>query len=192
MFKMLSFLAAKIVCFLPLERLDLIFQILADRLDEYRRGHNGYTPRPLFKSAVEIGLSYACLELVIQMDDGVMLKQRETGVQGWSGMKHIPGISMMPFETLEQAQERLLKELTEDNELLAHLRLTNPFIRVYREDTDPKTEGRRVNCLTVVYSVNLSQEEIPKLKKEFIFVSCDQFSDESIVDHHRQTLKNFK
>lgn len=190
--RILCCLGVLIVRRLPLENMGAVLGVVADRLDQYRRQNSGYTPRSIFKSALEIGISYACLELVIWIDGGAMLKQRGGEAQGWSGMKHIPGVALMPYESLAEAQERLLGEFTEDDDLLEQLRTAfdnEPYIEVHREDTDPGMESRRVNCLTVVYSVILGQEDVSRLKDEFIFVARKNFGDESIVDHHQITLR---
>lgn len=185
---------------LPIEDLVPIALMLANRLHVHRISHGGRTPRALWKSVVEIGPSYACIELALSFPNcagkagGFFLKSRDTEDQGWQGMLTIPGVSLMPAETLGAAQERLIAECTDDSGLRDHLRFqmfANPKIKVevHREDTDPRTEGRRVNCMTAVYVIDVPLGQHTLLKQGFVFVPRHRVaSDNAIVDHHQKTL----
>jgi hypothetical protein len=142
-------------------------------------------------------MTYACIELVIWVHNdygvlgGVMLKKRHAGDQGWQGKLTINGVAVRPFDTLHQAQERLLGEITHAESLKEVLRAAftqHAYVEVHREDTDPNVEGRRVNCLTAVYVVSLPRSEIEKLQPGFECIPLARIGDESIVDHHRDTL----
>lgn len=177
----------------PLEELGPAFKILADRLHEHREKNNGYTPPEIFLSALEIGTSYACLGLALLVKDvagtiiGAMLKCRSKAEQDWAGQKAIPDFALMPFETLAQAQVRLTALVTDDPELrvllLNHIMEAWTLTEVHREDPE-----RRVNCLTGVYAITVTDDMRAKLKEEFTFVPLEQFNDESIVAHHRPVL----
>jgi hypothetical protein len=96
-----------------------------------------------------------------------------------------------PFDTLHQAQERLLGEITDHEDLKILLRASftsHAYIEVHREDTDAKVEGRRVNCLTAVYAQSVPRPTISQFQPGFEHVSLASIGDDSIVDHHRDTL----
>jgi hypothetical protein len=182
---------------LPLEHMDRALAIVADKLDAHRRENKGYTPRSIFKSCIEIGMSYACAEIVLWRQipsgerTGVYLKMREQTDQGWAGKKHIPGVSLLPFETIDQMFARLTKEVTDNHDWfgVSFFQVARrPLMRVNREDTDLSVEHRRVNCMTPVWEKVISTEDEKYLKPGFVYVPRSEFGDESIVDHHRDTL----
>jgi hypothetical protein len=110
-------------------------------------------------------------------------------------MKTIPGGTLKSIEMLTQLLWRVIDEITSDtvfHTAISDQVMNSPaFIEVHREDTDATVEGRRVNCLTAVFPVMLTQNNIAddSLHEGFVFVPCDKFGDPTIVDHHRATLQ---
>ncbi|MBA3036046.1 MAG: hypothetical protein FP814_06085 [Desulfobacterium sp.] len=181
----------------PLTDISPHLRVVADRIDEHRRAKQGFTPHELFVQCLELGLCYACIELVLWVCDnsgvvtGVALKRRDIEDQGWHGKLTIAGVAIRPFDSLVQAQERLLEEIASDETMKSLLRGAfndSPFIEVHREDTDTQVEGRRVNCLTAVYAKIVNRTDISMLAAGFEFVPLSSAGDAAIVDHHRETL----
>ncbi len=175
------------------EELGPILQIVADRVNESRRGTGGNTPRPIWRACVELGPSYACIEIVLWVKDdsgetvGVALKKREMSDQGWAGSEHVNGCALRPNDDLARAQERLLDELTDDACLREQLRTSfesrHAFIEVHREDPE-----RSVNCMTAVWEAWVPLSAMTLLKPGFVFRPLSQMSADAIVDHHQTTL----
>ena len=172
-------------------------RILADRVNEHRLKNDGLTPKQLFVQCLELGLTYTCIELVIWVQDdhgnvcGVVLKRRDRSDQGWHGKLTISGVALRPFDTLIQAQEHLLQEIASNENLRAILRsaFAMPvYLEVHREDTDATVEGRRVNCLTAVYSHSIPKSAMLELQPGFEYIPVTDIAIDAIVDHHRATL----
>lgn len=181
---------------LPLEMLDLGLQVAAQRINDFRDENGGNTPGVLWKTCIEFGPSYACLELVLWIVDGagrrrgVALQKREAADQGWQGTEHVNGRALLPHQRLGQIQEKLLDEITEDEGLRSKLRTAfgpRAFIDVHREDPD-----RRVNCMTAVYEAEISAADFNLLKPGFVARTMAELNDKIIVDHHRRTLAELR
>lgn len=174
------------------EELGDLLATIARRINDHRKENSGNTPREIWKPCIELGPSYACVELVLwsqrggNVVPGVMLKKRDALDQGWEGLKHINGKAVLPHDDLFGVQERLLDEITGDVELRDHLRrsfMDQAHIEVHREDPD-----RRANCLTAVYQANITEADAQRLHEGFVYVPPEKINDHSIVDHHRNTL----
>lgn len=181
----------------PLPQVEQHLRLLAERINEHRRENSGLTPRELFVPCIELGLTYACVELLLYICDadgvieGVALKKRDATDQGWQGKLTICGAAVRPFDTLRAAQEHVLDEVASDGELRSQIGSAfdgTVYIEVHREDTDTTVEGRRSNCLTAVYSQSIAAPTVAQLSPGFEIVPLRDLYSASIVDHHRQTI----
>lgn len=186
------------------DELGTVLQKAAVRVNAHRLENAGMTPRAVFVPCLELGMTYACLEMLTWVFDdtsfeilGVLLMKRAASDQGWENSYHIPGVAIRPHDTLESAKTRLIAEMTL---AMSSPRASNPavekmlrgglkssaFIEVHREDPD-----RHTNCMTAVYEVEISQSSLGTFltSGSFKYFPREMLGDPVIVDHHRDTIR---
>ncbi len=178
----------------PLEEMGNVLKIVAERLDEHRKGNKGFTPKSIFEPCLGIGLGYGAHEMMIIVMDGpvrtgVMLKLRSKDELSWAGFYQIPGVVEQPLDTEQTVINRLSKEIYgEEGRLRADLSFCGG--RFLGIETHYETE-RKCDCRTALWKMPVSRLDLPSLSGQWSLFTPDRFDSELIVDHHRNTLRSF-
>jgi hypothetical protein len=176
---------SKVVDFLkkaPLEELAPICEVLAERFNAHRMETGGVVPLSLYPFVVGIGGIYVCYEVVIKTPAGYALKMRDAGngEQGWHGQYHIPGVAWRPQgDTFEKVMGRLSREIYGDDAVsfsLNDLEFAGVVVHYQPE--------RLTDCKTMMFL--LPCDKVPK--GDWKIFSGDELKNETIVNHHRNTL----
>lgn len=172
----------------PLEEIKEELEIIGQRLEAYRFGNDGFTPKAIFASCVGVGGTYPCYEVVIRVTDGPVvkgfaLKKREIADHGWHGQFHITGVSARRTDGRREILARLSKEIFGRVDRLDLTRLTFAGIELHNEPE------RRAACHTVVFVLDIRGDGLGNLSGEWKTFETQQLDDFSILDHHRKTLR---
>lgn len=173
----------------PLEELDHAIDILAHRLYQHRKEHNGYVPSPTFEPVIGVAGTYLEAEVIVAVYQGeefvgFALKKRTDGEQGWRDLYHIPGQYIRMTDQIGHSDvfPRLVQEIFGEDPSAVGV-LTNVAYLGLRGHHEPE---RFATCWTITYQLSIFVQEFPHLSGEWkIFRSFDNVE---IVDHHRWAL----
>jgi hypothetical protein len=176
-----------------LEELGPLCEALSKKVLEYRLGHNGFLPRPVFPHAVGIGGVYPCVEVVIRLVDatgkvlGYWLKKRAKQEQGWQDEFQIPGVTALITDSVDDIMGRLAKEVfgVNDPMLLVNRQLVGTEIH-------DELKERGAICWTTVFHLDVQEHVRLPGDWKLIFASQVKLSKgrlKNVIRHHCQTLR---
>jgi len=168
---------------MTLQELAPIFNHLAHRVYQHRRGNKGYVPLEIFASCIGIGGVYSCVEIVVETEGengkGYLLKRREKEEeQGWEGLYQIPGVAARITDNPAEIFARLASEIFGQKR---EMDLQYLGCEIHDE---PK---RLATSWTLIYLLKIGWPEIEKLSGSWKFFA--DADDPLIIGHHQKTLK---
>ena len=170
---------------IPLQELGPLFEVLSEMVFGHRLENNGYVPLEIFPFCVGIGGVYPCVEVIVEANNGFWLKKRAGDEeQGWKDQYQIPGQTARLADQPKDIFNRLAKEIFGDNtpdDFQDQLKFVG--IEIHEE-----YDERRVTCWTAVWRTEVIDS---MLFGEWQWFNSENIKDESIVSHHKDTLKWF-
>lgn len=165
-----------------------IIEIMAQKAFEYRALHNGHLPLRIFLGTMKLSGTSICTEIIPLYQGKPVLALRKAedshDETDWVGKYHIPGVTHLCGEKLEDAAHRLLrKEVFTDTDCL----VPNDYrpvavTKVY--ETSRKTWG-----YTFTYTVDI--KDISSLSKNETWLCITEDNLGQVIDEHKPIVKMF-
>lgn len=168
-----------------------ILRQLGSKLEQHRDEHNGFAPREIFRETLQIGGKDSCAEVVVRQVDrdgkvtGFWLKQRGSAELGWEGKYQVVGCSLTDNEADEESvKARLAKEVfgVADPTRLENTQRLGQTLHSEAKD------GRARACRTEVFALDVRGDYALSNRGEGWRLFTLSELDESVVDHHHNTL----
>lgn len=176
-----------------LTELGPVMEVLATKVDQYRRDNSGYVPFEVFPHVLGIAGQYTCIEWIPKVVDsegalkGFLLKRRGDGEQGWEDQYQIPGVAIVPVpqnDLMQLAEKRLQVELNIPN--LDENMVQGQQAIGFEAHAEPE---RNTTCLTLQMTVELTEAVCDQLQRTaWKFFDLQNLRDSQIVNHHQATL----
>ena len=159
----------------PLENLEKVFSVLAERVHKHRLAHQGCVPLAIFENCLGMSGMAVSVQIVNQviaggLNIGFMLKLREADEVGWQNLYHntctVGRLGDTPTSALGRNQEETFGYIPKNDEL--------EFLGCVIDD-EPE---RRISCLTVMYLRKIQLKDANSFIGRWSF-----FTNQQILNH---------